>query len=141
MLSLSGQVDRALLYGDDGVNSKLRQVDNKNSSPRIRIVGEARPLEETVAGINLETEIRPNSSAFTTLTQNLPQPASAVTYTIRQAEIYGGNPHYGELRLGFGGTASHPAAGGGLSATPGDAPAHTTVFAGRVAVSPRGTVV
>jgi hypothetical protein len=106
-LTLSGQIDRALLYGDDGVNSKLRQVDNNNSSTRIRIVGEARPLEETVAGINLETEIRPNSSATQTLTQNLPQPASAVTYTIRQAEIYGGNPQYGELRLGFGSTASY----------------------------------
>src|SRR6266851_5842803 len=116
-LSLSGQIDRALLYGDDVVNSKLRQVDNNNSSTRIRIVGEARPLEETVAGINLETEIRPNSSAFTTLTQNLPQPASAVTYTIRQAEIYGGNPHYGELRLGFGGTASYLTSEVDLSAT------------------------
>src|SRR5580704_6635651 len=116
-LSLSGQIDRALLYGDDGVNSKLRQVDNNNSSTRIRIVGEARPLEETVAGINLETEIRPNSSATQTLTQNLPQPASAVTYTIRQAEIYGGNPNYGELRLGFGGTASYLTSEVDLSAT------------------------
>src|SRR5439155_9657394 len=46
-------------------------------------------------------------SAFTTLTQNLPQPASAVTFTVRQAEVYGGNPNYGELRLGFGSTASY----------------------------------
>jgi hypothetical protein len=117
MLSLSGQIDRALLWGNDGIASNLRQVDNNNSSTRIRIVGEARPLEETVAGINLETEIRPNSSATQTLTQNLPQPASAVTYTIRQAEIYGGNPNYGELRLGFGSTASYLTTEVDLSAT------------------------
>jgi hypothetical protein len=117
MLSLSGQIDRALLWGNDGVASNLRQVDNNNSSTRIRIVGEARPLEETVAGINLETEIRPNSSATQTLTQNLPQPASAVTYTIRQAEFYGGNPNYGELRLGFGSTASYLTTEVDLSAT------------------------
>ncbi len=108
MLSLSGQVDRALLYGDDGHSSNLRNVDNNNSSTRFRIVGEAAPFaDNTVAGINLETEIRANSSATQTLTQNLPQPASAVTFTIRQAEIYGGNPQYGEVRLGFGSTASY----------------------------------
>lgn len=116
-LGLSGQVDRALLYGFDGVNSKLRQVDNNNSSTRFRIVGEAKPLDETVAGINLEMEVRPNSSANQTLTQNLPQPASAVTPTIRQAEIYGGNPHYGEVRLGFGSTATYLTAEIDLSGT------------------------
>jgi len=108
MLSLSGQVDRALLWGDDGHNSNLRNVDNNNSSTRFRIVGEAAPFaDNTVAGMNLETEIRPNSSATQTLTQNLPQPASAVTFTIRQAEAYLGNPQYGEVRLGFGSTASY----------------------------------
>ena len=116
-LSLSGQVNRALLYGDDGLNSKLRQVDNNNSSTRFRIVGEARPLDETVAGVNLELEVRPNSSANQTLTQNLPQSASAVTPTVRQAEIYGGNPHYGEARLGFGSTASYLTAEIDLSGT------------------------
>lgn len=106
-LSLSGQVDRALLFGYDGHDAGVRQVDNNNSSTRFRIVGEARPIDETVAGINLETEIRPNSSATQTLTQNLPQPASAVTFTVRQAEIYGGSPQYGEVRLGFGSTATY----------------------------------
>src|SRR5258708_4150858 len=123
MLSLSGQVDRALLYGDDGHSSNLRQVDNNNSSTRFRIVGEAAPFaDNTVAGINLETEIRPNSSATQTLTQNLPQPASAVTFTIRQAEIYGGNPQYGEVRLGFGSTASYLTTEGDLSRTAGPRP-------------------
>jgi hypothetical protein len=106
-LSLSGQVNRALLYGNDGHNSNLRQVDNNNSSTRFRIVGEARPIVDTVAGMNLEMEVRPNSSVNQTLTQNLPQPASAVTPTIRQAEVYAGNPNYGEVRLGFGSTATY----------------------------------
>jgi predicted porin len=117
MLSLSGQVNRALLWGDDGLNSKLHQVDNNNSSTRFRIVGEARPLDDTTAGLNLETEIRPNSSATQTLTQNLPQPASAVTFTIRQAEAYIANPDFGEVRLGFGSTASYLTAEVDLSGT------------------------
>lgn len=107
LLSLSGQVNRALLWGDDGRASNLRQVDNNNSSTRFRIVGEARPLADTVAGMNLEAEFRPDSSATQTLTQNLPQSASAVTFTLRQAEVYGANPNYGGLRLGFGSTASY----------------------------------
>jgi hypothetical protein len=116
-VSLSGQVNRALLFGDDGLNSKLHNVDNNNSSTRFRIVGEARPLDDTVAGMNLEMEVRPNSSANITLTQNSSQPASAVTPTIRQAEIYGGNPNYGEVRLGFGSTASYLTAEIDLSGT------------------------
>jgi hypothetical protein len=52
-------------------------------------------------------ELRANPSSTQTLTQNLPQPASAVSPTIRQAEIYGANPLYGEVRLGFGSVASY----------------------------------
>jgi hypothetical protein len=116
-LSLSGQIDRALLWGDDGKNSNLRQVDNNNSSTRFRIVGEAEPIAGTVAGMNLETEIKPNSSGNTTLTQDLPQPASASTFVIRQAEVYGGNARFGEVRLGFGSTASYLTAETDLSGT------------------------
>ena len=67
--------------------------------------------------MNLETEIRPNSSASVTLTQDLPQSASTTTFTIRQAEVYGGNPRYGEVRLGFGSTASYLTAENDLSGT------------------------
>jgi predicted porin len=117
VLSISGQVNRALLWGDDGHDSKLHQVDNNNSSTRFRIVGEAKPIYETVVGMDLETEIRPNSSATQTLTQNQPQPASAVTFTVRQAEAYMANPEYGGVRLGFGSTASYLTAEVDLSGT------------------------
>jgi hypothetical protein len=117
VLSISGQVNRALLFGDDGLQAKLRQVDNNNSSTRFRIVGEARPIDDTVAGMNLETEIRANSSANQTLTQNQPQSASAVTFTIRQGEVYAANPEYGGVRLGFGSTASYLTAETDLSGT------------------------
>jgi hypothetical protein len=51
MLALSGQVDRALLWGDDGRNSNLRNVDNNNSSTRFRIVGEAAPFADNTVEI------------------------------------------------------------------------------------------
>jgi len=140
-LSLSGQVNRALLYGDDGHDSKLRQVDNNNSSTRFRIVGEAKPLDQTVAGINLEMEVRPNSSANETLTQNLSQPASAVTPTIRQAEIYGGNPNYGEVRLGFGSTASYLTSEIDLSGTAVASYVHVPDFNGGFAFRQKGAAL
>jgi hypothetical protein len=106
-LSVSGQVDRALLYGNDGRSSDLRNVDNNISSTRLRFVGEGRVTDTTTGGTNLEAEIRPNSSATTTLTQNLPQPASATSFTVRQAEAYAQDPAWGGVRLGFGSTASY----------------------------------
>jgi predicted porin len=107
-LSLSGQIDRALLYGNDGKSSALRNVDNIISSTRFRLLGEARPFDDTtVFGANLEMEIRPNLSNQQTITQNLPQAAGNVSPTIRQADVYAANQDYGGVRLGFGSTASY----------------------------------
>jgi predicted porin len=106
-LSISGQVDRALLYGNDGKASNLRNVDNNISSTRLRFVGEGHVTDTTTGGTNLEAEIRPNSSSTTTLTQNLPQPAAAATFTVRHAEGYVQDPDWGAVRLGFGATATY----------------------------------
>ena len=116
-LSLSGQVDRMLLYGNDGRASALRNVDNNNSSTRIRIVGEGQINDTTSGGVNIETELRPNSSATTTLTQNLPQPASAATFTVRDAEVFLQDVRYGGVRFGFGSTATYLTAQNDLSGT------------------------
>ncbi len=106
-----------LLYGNDGIASGVRNVDNNNSSTRIRIVGEGQINDTASAGINIETELRPNSSASTTLTQNLPQPASAAGFTVRDAEFYVQDVRYGGVRLGFGSTATYLTAQNDLSGT------------------------
>jgi hypothetical protein len=107
-VSLSGQVDRALLYGDDGKSTAIRNVDNIISSTRFRLLGEARPFaDDTVIGSNLEMEIRPNLSNQQTIEQSLPQAAGNVFPTIRQADVYVANQDYGGVRLGFGSTASY----------------------------------
>lgn len=107
-LSLSGQVDRALLYGNDGRSSALRNVDNIISSTRFRLLGEARPFaDSTTVGTNLEMEIRPNLSNQQTIEQSLPQAAGNVFPTIRQADVFIANQDYGGVRLGFGSTASY----------------------------------
>lgn len=116
-LSISGQVDRALLYGNDGRNSNVRNVDNNNSSTRFRIVGEGQINNTASGGVNVEAEFRPNSSGSTTLTQNLPQPASTTTPTVRQVEAYLQDTRYGGIRLGFGSVASYLTAEVDLSGT------------------------
>src|SRR6202041_1437499 len=108
-LSLSGQVDRALLYGNDGRSSALRNVDNIISSTRFRLLGEARPFaDSTTVGINLEMEIRPNLSNQQTIEQSLPQAAGNVSPTIRQADVFVANQDYGGGGVGFGRTGPYP---------------------------------
>lgn len=116
-LSLSGQVSRMELYGNDGRNSAVRNVDNENSSTRVRFVGEGQLSAAQSGGMNIEAELKPNSSASTPLTQNLPQPASASPFTVRQAEAYFRDSRYGEVRLGYGGTASYQTVEVDLSGT------------------------
>ena len=106
-ISLSGQVDRSEVYGDDGISKNFRNVDNNTSSTRFRIVGEGRANPETTLGTNLEMEVRANPSSTTTLVQNAPQAAANVFPTIRQAEVFAAGRDWGGLRLGFGSTASY----------------------------------
>ena len=49
-LSLSGHVNRAGLFYDDGQTSDLRSVDNDNSSTRIRLKGRVKPREGLTVG-------------------------------------------------------------------------------------------
>jgi hypothetical protein len=87
-VSLSGQIDRAEIYGDDGISNQVRNVDNRISSTRFRFVGEGRAAPETTLGTNFELEVIPNPSNTTTLLQNAPQAAANVSLAIRQAEVF-----------------------------------------------------
>src|SRR5690554_4045731 len=62
-LTVSGQINRGLLVVDDGEDTTLLNVDNNNSSSRIRFIAETKPVEGWVAGAAYETEFRLNNSA------------------------------------------------------------------------------
>jgi hypothetical protein len=126
-LSLSGQVDREVLYGDDGHASEFRNLDNNISSTRFRFQGESWINSNTSAGANIELEIRPNSSSNTGLTPDgsnsvtnftggipnvgsttgAPSSNTTGTPTVRWAEIFFTNTDYGAVHLGFGGTSGY----------------------------------
>lgn len=119
-VSVSGQVDRMEIFGDDGRNSTVRNVDNNISSSRLRFVGEGRINKDTSGGFNLEAQITPNSSANTSLSQDSPSAVNNFTptggssannvggtFTARQVEAFIQNKDWGGVRLGFGSTATY----------------------------------
>jgi hypothetical protein len=136
-LSLSGQVDRQLLYGDDGHAREIRNVDNNISSTRFRFIGESWINPQTSAGAYIELEIRPNSSANTALTTdtvNSPTNFSGSiagvgsttgavannttgTPTVRWADSFISNTDWGTIHLGWGATSGYLASEIDMSGT------------------------
>jgi hypothetical protein len=136
-LSLSGQVDREEIYGNDGRAGEFRNVDNNISSTRFRFQGESWINSTTSAGTNIELEIRPNSSSNTALTSDgsnsvtnfsggvpnvgsttgAPASNTTGTPTVRWAEAFITNTDFGAIHLGFGGTSGYLTAENDLSGT------------------------
>jgi hypothetical protein len=135
-LSLSGQVDRTEVYGNDGKAAEFRSLDNNISSSRFRFQGDSLINPTTSAGAIFEMELRPNSSAVTTLTAD--QSSSVTNFTggvvptggtvatannttgvptVRWADAYITNEDWGALHIGFGGTAGYETAENDLSGT------------------------
>lgn len=105
-VTLSGQLNRALLWGDDGLTSKLRNVDNNQSSTRLRIFAVGQLDANTFVGGQVETELRSNSSARIHLQDDGPNSSESSTFTERQIEAIVYSKVYGRLRIGQGSTAS-----------------------------------
>jgi Gram-negative porin len=103
-LSLSGQVNRALLYIYDGEQSDLFNVDSEVSSTRFRIVGDYQSHAEFSIGAIIEVEMESNSSV--NVSQDRKTDADPVNFTERKLEIYFDSKTYGRLWLGQGNTAS-----------------------------------
>ncbi len=61
--TVSGQVNRALTFADNGKDSDTLFVDNTNSGSRVRIVGETSLGPNAAAGINIETQFEDNKGS------------------------------------------------------------------------------
>ncbi|MEH6651991.1 MAG: hypothetical protein V7707_18370 [Motiliproteus sp.] len=59
---LSGHINRAVMFFDDGETSQTRHVDNDSSSTRVRFNG-ATTVDTTTVGINMEFQAESNSTA------------------------------------------------------------------------------
>jgi len=113
-LTLSGQVNRALLWADDGTSSRVFHVDNDNSSTRIRLAGEGRLNPDIRTGADIEVQFESNSSSNITIDGTSGSPDN---FTKRKLELYFDHRRFGRLWLGHGSTASDGVSDVDLSGT------------------------
>jgi len=96
---ISGQVNRALMRADDGVNSELMFVDNDNSSTRVRFTGSEDIGSGLKMGIVWETEMQGNDSNLVTPLNR--DAGTSPTFGERKSEIYIQGA-FGQFTLGQG---------------------------------------
>jgi hypothetical protein len=61
-LTVSGQVNRGLLYVDNGDQDDFFHVDNDNSSTRVRFVGSGALTDDITVGSQIEVQFESNSA-------------------------------------------------------------------------------
>ncbi len=114
-LTLSGQVNRAVLYADDGTGGNVYHVDNDNSSTRVRMVGKGRFDEDFSVGAQVEVEFESNSSAA--VNQLSDEGVGPNNFKERKLEVWLASKRFGTLWLGQGDTASNGTSEFDLSGT------------------------
>ena len=114
-LEISGQINRALMAADDGDETTLLNVDNNNSSSRIRFIAESTNDGPLTAGAAYEAEFKVNNSA--SISQEEGSENSTEAFEARRAEIYLKHDHLGTLWLGQGDTATDDVSQRDLSGT------------------------
>jgi predicted porin len=113
-LSISGQINRALLVSEDGEQTKVFFVDNDNASSRLHFEGTGQISDDLSAGAVLEVELRSNSTRA--VSQDDESTGSA-SFEDRRIEVYFDSARLGRVWLGQGSTASDNASEVDLSGT------------------------
>lgn len=115
-LTISGQVNSAFLYADDGNETDLFFVDNAdNMSTRLRVEGTGRFDSEIFAGAVFEGQIATNPTTEITMGQT--SSAGNGAFFARALEVYVDHSSYGRFSLGRGETASNGTSEVDLSGT------------------------
>ena len=110
---ISGQINRAMMYVDDGSTGKWFFVDNENSSTRFRFTGSNDFENSWKVGIVWEVEMQSNSSDEVNMVIN---DTSDVTFRERKMEFWVSQV-YGKAWLGQGDMASNGTSEVDLSGT------------------------
>lgn len=116
-LTLSGQVNRGLLYADDGTNSNVTHVDNDNSSTRFRMIGEGTFNEDITVGAQIEVQMESNSTANINIDGSTTGGNDGGSFTERKLEVFIDSKSFGRLWIGQGDTASNGTSEVDLSGT------------------------
>ncbi len=111
--AISGQVNRALLYADDGSSAKWFFVDNDNSSTRFRFRGSNDFEGGWKVGFLWEVEMQSNPSNKVSMSDD--SDLGPVNFNERHADVW--IEKWGTLRLGQGDTATNGTSEVDLSGT------------------------
>ncbi len=111
---ISGQINRAVLYADDGDTANWFFVDNDNSSTRFRFTGSNEFDGGWDVGIVWEVQMESNSSALVNMDDSNTE-VGPISFTERKMEFW--VEKWGRLWVGQGDTASNGTSEVDLSGT------------------------
>lgn len=104
-LSVYGQVNRAMLFADNGSDSEVFFVDGDASSTRFGLIGES-DVDGTTLGGQIEIELESNSSNDSVSGGRFGPSNGDFKLKERRLEVFAKNKSYGDGYLGQGSTAS-----------------------------------
>lgn len=113
-VQLYGQVNKALMFANDGEDSDVFFVDNDASSTRIGIKAKTKLEGDLSAGAQFEGEYQTNDSNKVSMTDTT---ASSDKFAKRQMKVYVEHKKAGKLTLGHGSVATDSIAEKDLSGT------------------------
>jgi len=125
---VSGQINRAILYVDDGTNSDVNHVDNIDSDTRIRFVGSQDLGNGLTVGTVWESQFISNASSSVGINQN---DDGSSSFSERKLELYF-DGSFGRIWLGQGDGAANGTSESDLSGTGVASYAGTTDWGGGV---------
>lgn len=112
-LQLSGEVNRAVMYADDGLDDKFFHVDNTHSETKVGLSGEIAATECLTAGGNLEFKWQDNPS----IAVSMEEESIAGEFEAELIELYFAHSTAGKLTVGKGSAASDESSEIDLSGT------------------------
>lgn len=120
-VTISGQVNKAVMYFDDGKSEDTAIVDNDNSGTRFRILGSGKVNEAVSVGTALEIEFQDNAANSWSIADTNSNGGAGTdafgqtNFNQRRAEAYIKHKQFGKVSIGQGPTASDGTAETSLS--------------------------
>ena len=102
-VQIYGQVNKAVLYSNDGDKGNFYLVDNDNSSTRVGLEGAIKPNEKYTIGTRIEVEYQTNPS---NLVNQEDKRVEDIGFQKRHLDLWVDANTYGKFSLGYGSTAS-----------------------------------
>jgi predicted porin len=112
-LKLKGHVNRAVMFADDGRESKAFHVDNTNSESRVGLFGKVKASEKLTIGGNFELQWQANPSDKVSMEKE----SVSGEFVDRAMEVYFDFKQFGKISLGKGKMASDESVEVDLSGT------------------------